>query len=259
MNSSMFSPFRRLVDTFREKGATTPEKAMTWKELGFPEAFEHMLPQIQPDRSPIVKKGNKYYLSETRLKDFMEEFGQAIDPLRKWIQHTAKVPKGFLRYQVLHKLHEHPMSGAELTAAIAQEMGGRWEPKPGSMYPLLKRLLHDGLTQEIHDEDGRTRRYELTETGQKFLKDHVDQSGELREKIDQGFTPFPRPFLPMLGHHTDVPPSLLNLFKTFQSLRIVLMENPSPETLDEIAKAADRFSEDLEKIRKKVESTSKID
>ena len=259
MSSSMFNPFHRLVDTFREKGATTPEKAMTWKELGFPEAFEHLLPQIQPDKSPIVKKGKKYYLSEARFKVFMEEFGQAIDPLRKWIQHTAKVPKGFLRYQVLHKLQEHPMSGAELTAAIAQETGGRWKPKPGSMYPLLKRLLQDGFTQEIHDEDGRTRRYELTETGQKFLKDHVDQSGELREKIDQGFAPFPRPFSYMLDHDTEVPPSLLNLFKTFQSLRVMLMENPSSETLEEIAKAADRFSEDLEKIRKKAESPSRIE
>ena len=259
MNSSMFNPFRRLVDTFREKGATTPEKAMTWKELGFPEAFEHILPQIQPDKSPIVKKGNRYYLSETRLKAFMEEFGQAIDPLRKWIQHTAKVPKGFLRYQVLHKLEEHPMSGAELTTAITQDMGGRWKPKPGSMYPLLKSLLQDGLTLEIHDEDGRTRRYELTDTGRKFLKDHVDQSGELREKIDQGFTPFPRPFFSILAEDTDIPPSLLNLFKIFQSLRTMLMNNPSPETLDEIANVADRFSKDLEKIQKKIESTDRID
>jgi hypothetical protein len=64
MNSFMFNPFRRLVDTFREKGATTPEKAMTWKELGFPEAFEHILPQIQPDRSPIMKKGFLKHVSK---------------------------------------------------------------------------------------------------------------------------------------------------------------------------------------------------
>ncbi|MFW9893390.1 MAG: hypothetical protein ACFFFO_14375, partial [Candidatus Thorarchaeota archaeon] len=92
MNVDMLSPFRRLIDTFREKGATTPEKALTWKELGLPEEFEHMSPPIQPNKSPIIRKGNKYYLSEKRLEVFMEEFGHAIDPLRKWIQHTAKVP-----------------------------------------------------------------------------------------------------------------------------------------------------------------------
>jgi DNA-binding PadR family transcriptional regulator len=255
MNRIMFSPFSRLVETFREKGATTPEKALTWKELGFPEEFEHMKPSIQPDKSPIVQKGKKYYLSEDRLKAFMEEFGQAIDPLRKWIQHTAKVPKGFLRYRVLHKLKEHPMSGSELTAAITEEMGGRWKPKPGSMYPLLKSLLQDGLTRELPDEDRRTRRYELTERGMKFLENQVDQSGELREKIDQGFTPFPPPFLPMLGPRTEIPPSLRNLFKTLVSLRVVVGSNPSPEILEELAQAADRFTKELERIRKKIEDS----
>ena len=255
----MFSPFRRLIETLREKGATTPEKALTWKELGLPEELEHMKPPIQPDKSPILQKGKKYYLSEERLEFFMEEFGQAIDPLRKWIQHTAKVPKGFLRFRVLYKLKERPMSGAELTAAIAEEMGGRWKPKPGSMYPLLKHLLQDGLTREMSDEDGRTRRYELTEMGHKFLEDQVDQSGELREKIDLGFTPFPPPFLPMLGHRKEIPPSLRNLFKTLLTLPAVIGSNPSPEILEELAQAADRFTKDLEKIRKKVASAGPVD
>lgn len=236
------------------KGATTPKKALTWKELGLPEELEHMSPPIHPDKSPIVKKGNKYYLSEERLVVFRKEFGLAIDPLRKWIQHTAMVPKGFLRYQVLYKLKERPMSGSELTSTIEEEMGGRWTPKPGSMYPLLKSLLQDGLTRELPDEDGRTRRYELTERGQKFLADQVDQSGELREKIDQGFTTFPPPFLSFLGPHTKIPLSLQNLFKTLQSLRVVMTSNPSPEVLEEITKASDRFSAALEKIRVKVES-----
>lgn len=254
MNRNMFSPFRRMVETFREKGATTSEKALTWKELGFPEEFEHMSHPVPPDKSPIVQKCNKYYLSEERLEVFRKEIG-FMNPLRKWIQHTAKVPKGFLRYKVLHKLKERPMSGAELTSAIEEEMGGRWTPKPGSMYPLLKSLLQDELTQEVPDEDGRTRRYELTERGQKFLKDQVDQSGELREKIDQGFTPF----LHMLGSHTEVPSSLRNLFKILQSLRVVIGSNPSPEILEELAQAADRFTKDLEKIRKKYEPTESVD
>jgi len=259
MSNIMFSPFHRIIEAFRERGATTPKKALTWKELGLPEELELMNPPIQPDKSPIVQKGNKYYLSEERLETFRKEFGQAIDPLKKWIQHTAKVPKGFLRYRVLHKLKERPMSGAELTAAIADEMGGRWKPKPGSMYPLLKSLHKDGFTQEIPDEDGRTRRYELTERGQKFLEHQVDQSGELRDKIDQGFTPFPPPFLPILGPPTEIPPSLRNLFKTLQNLRVVMMSNPSQEILEELAQAANRFTVDLEKIRKKVEDSKVVD
>ena len=259
MNQVMFSPFHRIIETFREKGATTPEKALTWKELGLPEELELMNPPIQPDKSPIVRKGKKYYLSEERLEIFKEEFGQAIDPLRKWIQHTAKVPKGFLRYRVLYKLKERPMSGAELTADIAEEMGGRWKPKPGSMYPLLKHLLQDGLTREISDEDGRTRRYELTERGHKFFENQVDQSGELREKIDLGFTPFPPPFLPLLDHHEEVPSSLRNLFKALLTIPMVISSNPSPEILEELAQAADRFTKELERIQKKSASSNPVD
>lgn len=255
----MFSPFHRIVETFREKGATTPEKALTWKELGLPEELELANPPIHPDKSPIVQKGSKYYLSEERLEVFRKEFGQAIDPLRKWIQHTAKVPKGFLRYRVLHKLKEQPMSGAELTAAIAEEMGGRWKPKPGSMYPLLKHLLQDGLTRELSDEDGRTRRYELTERGQEFLENLVNQSGELREKIDLGFTPFPTSFLPMLDHQEEVPLSIRNLFKSLLSLPVVIASNPSPEILAELAQAADRFTKEIEKIRKKTVPSDSVD
>jgi DNA-binding PadR family transcriptional regulator len=250
MTNGMFSPFRRIIETFREKGATSPEKAMTWKELGFPEEFEHMQPPLPPGKSPVVRKGGKYYLSEERLERFREEMG-IVDPLKKWIKHTAKVPKGFLRYRVLHKLKEGAMSGAELTSAIEDEMDGRWKPKPGSMYPLLKSLLQDGLTREVPDDDGRTRRYELTEMGQKFLENQVDQSGELREKIDQGFTPFSPPFF---ARFADIPPSIRNLFTTLLSLRTVTRNKPAPEILEKLNQAADQFTKELEQIREMIES-----
>jgi DNA-binding PadR family transcriptional regulator len=253
MESNMFSPFRRFIDAFREKGATTPEKALTWKELGLPEDLEHMLPPLPPDKAPIVRKGKKYYLSEARLEKVKQEFGLP-DPLKKWIQHTAKVPKGFLRYQVLHKLKERPMSGAELTSAIEEEMDGSWRPKPGSMYPLLKSLLQDGLTQEVPDEDGRTRRYELTEMGTRFLEHQVDQSGELREKIDQGFTPFPRPFLGMLAPFTEMPPSIRNLFKSLMGLRAAIGKDPPPEVLEKLTQAAEKFTKEVERIQKQYAS-----
>jgi hypothetical protein len=88
--------------------------------------------------------------------------------------------------------------------------------------------------------------------GQKFLENQVDQSGELREKFSQGFIPF-LPFLG-LGSHSEIPHSLRNLFTTLQSLRVVISSNPSPEILKELAQAADRFTKELEKIRKKFET-----
>jgi len=246
----MFSPFRRIVDTFRERGATTPEKALTWKELGLPEKLEHVKPPIPPGMDPVVRVGNKYYLSEERLAVFREQVGFP-SPMREWLQHTAKVPKGFLRYRVLHKLRERPMSGAELTSAIGSELGGGWKPRPGSMYPLLNSLHREGLTRQLSDSDGRTRRYELTDKGIEFLESEVDSCGELREKIEHAL--FPGPFLQDSNHFEEIPPSIRNLFQTLPVLPMVIMSDPSPETLKELSDAAERFTAAIEKARKKIE------
>ena len=254
----MFSPFHRLVDTFRERGATTPENALSLKELGIPELFRHVKPPVPPDIDPIIRVGSKYYLSEERLAKFRDQVGLP-SVVEKWIQHTAKVPKGFLRYRVLHILKEQSMSGAELTSAIQEETAGRWKPKPGSIYPLLKSLLQDGLTQELPDSDDKTRRYELTAKGLQFLETEIDSSGELREKIVQGFSPFPGPFPHFFERLDTLPLPILNLFETLQALPVVIMSDPSPEVLEELSRAAERFSTEVERIRKKVEAREQLD
>jgi DNA-binding PadR family transcriptional regulator len=249
----MFNPFRRLVETLREAGATSPEKALTWKELGLPGEFENLPPPFPDEINPLVKVGNKYYLSEEKLKAFMEQRGFR-SPIRKWIQHTAKVPKGYLRYRVLQKLKDGPMTGAELTSAIEEEMRGRWTPKPGSMYPLLKTLLRDGFTIEVPTSDGRARKYELTDKGVAFLETEIDRSGELLAKINQGLTPFP--FLQLFNPENDeeLAVSIRNLFITMNSLRFIIQDEPSPEILSELSKEIDRFASGLQRIRKKIDS-----
>ena len=249
----MFNPFRRLIDTLREAGATCPDKAISGKELGFPKELLDLPSPIPDEINPIKRVGNKFYLSEEKLAAFMEQRGFR-SPIRKWIQHTAKVPKGYLRYRVLQKLKEGPMTGAELTTAIEEEMQGRWTPKPGSMYPLLKTLLQDGLTQEVPTADSRARRYELTEKGRAFLETEIDESGELRAKLNQGLAPFP--FLHLLDpdNNDELAVSVRNLFISMDSLRGILQGNPSPEILSEISKEINRFSSGLKRIGKKLDT-----
>ena len=119
------------------------------------------------------------------------------------------------------------------------------------MYPLLKTLLHDGLTQEVQASDGRARRYELTEKGRVFLETAVDESGELRAKISQGFAPFP--FLHLLdpANDDDFAVSMRNLFMSMDSLRVIMQSDPSAEILSDLAKEIDRFATGLQKIREK--------
>ncbi|NHI84103.1 MAG: hypothetical protein EAX81_07355 [Candidatus Thorarchaeota archaeon] len=98
-----------------------------------------------------------------------------------WSRRTSFAPKGYLRYRVLNKLNEKPMSGAEIIREVEENTGGRWKPSPGSVYPLLSWLLDSGYTREIADTEAGIRRYELTDQGKKFLEEH-----EQRRTQDQG-------------------------------------------------------------------------
>lgn len=62
-----------IIEIFRKKGAVTPEKAMTAEELGLPPRFEEAMQRRLGQTGIFVKVGNKYYLSEERLKQIEEQ------------------------------------------------------------------------------------------------------------------------------------------------------------------------------------------
>lgn len=58
----------------------------------------------------------------------------------------CSVPRGFSRYFVLSLLSsEGPLTGKQIIDRAAESSGGIWRPSPGLVYPLLGRLLDDGL------------------------------------------------------------------------------------------------------------------
>jgi hypothetical protein len=59
-----------VIGIFRQKGATSPEKAMTTQELGLPARFEEAMHRRLGRLGIFVKVNGKYYLSEERLKEF---------------------------------------------------------------------------------------------------------------------------------------------------------------------------------------------
>jgi len=62
-----------LVQTFRQKGATSPEKAMTIQELGLPPRFEQAMHRRLGQTGIFVELNGKYYLNEQRLKEIQEQ------------------------------------------------------------------------------------------------------------------------------------------------------------------------------------------
>jgi DNA-binding PadR family transcriptional regulator len=101
--------------------------------------------------------------------------------MRHWMRHTAMVPKGFLRYQLLKMLNEKPMSGSEIMAELESKTNGYWKPSPGSIYPLLAWLQDKGYVKEAAEQEPGIRRCTLTEQGKTFL----DQETKRREELDR--------------------------------------------------------------------------
>ena len=62
-----------IVEKFRQKGAISPEKAMTAQELGLPPRFEDAMKRRLGRTGIFVQVDGKYYLSEERLKQIDEQ------------------------------------------------------------------------------------------------------------------------------------------------------------------------------------------
>ncbi|HMK94773.1 MAG TPA: hypothetical protein VK536_05150 [Candidatus Limnocylindrales bacterium] len=67
---------QEIIQRFREKGATSPEKAMTIQELGLPPQFEQAMHRRLGQTGIFVEVNSKYYLNEDRLKQIQDERGR---------------------------------------------------------------------------------------------------------------------------------------------------------------------------------------
>jgi hypothetical protein len=68
---------QEIIERFRQKGATSPEKAMTTQELGLPPRFEEAMHRRLGKSGIFVETNGKYYLNEERLKQIQEQRAKA--------------------------------------------------------------------------------------------------------------------------------------------------------------------------------------
>ncbi|KKK59052.1 hypothetical protein LCGC14_3038260, partial [marine sediment metagenome] len=76
------------------------------------------------------------------------------------------IPRGFSRYYILELLKKDPHTGKEIIDHATEESEGNWKPSPGLIYPLLGRLLDEGLIEET--KDGK---YQITKKGKSTAED----------------------------------------------------------------------------------------
>ena len=97
--------------------------------------------------------------------------------ISEWFQRVgSSVPRGFSRYFILDLLKKNPHTGKEIINYAIKQSDGIWKPSSGLIYPLLGRLLDEGLIEEA--EDGR---YKLTKKGTETAQD-VDKINDIVKK-----------------------------------------------------------------------------
>jgi DNA-binding PadR family transcriptional regulator len=100
--------------------------------------------------------------------------------ISEWLARVGSaIPRGFSRHYILTLLKEKPMTGKEIIDKATAQTEGRWKPSPGLIYPLLGRLLDDGLV--VEDENAR---YSITKKGLSIIGDLETLNGVVQKQLD---------------------------------------------------------------------------
>ena len=94
-----------------------------------------------------------------------------------WFQRVgSSVPRGFSRYFILEILKKKPHTGKEIIDFAIEQSQGIWKPSPGLIYPLLGRLLDEGLIEETSGG-----KYQITRKGKATAED-IDKINDIVKK-----------------------------------------------------------------------------
>ncbi len=100
-----------------------------------------------------------------------------------WLSRVGSaIPRGFSRHYILELLSDQPMTGKEIIDKAIVQTGGKWKPSPGLIYPLLGRLLEEGLIEE--HENGR---YRITEKGVSIASDIKSAHNIIQKQLEVMF------------------------------------------------------------------------
>ena len=101
----------------------------------------------------------------------------------EWAQRVGSaIPRGFSRYYILQLLQKQPHTGKEIIDSAVEESGGKWKPSPGLIYPLLGRLLDEGLIEET--DNGK---YSISKKGQDTIGDLETFRNNITKQLETVF------------------------------------------------------------------------
>jgi len=171
------------------------------------------------------------------------------------MRHTACAPKGLLRYLILEKLSEKPMSGSEIMDKIEEESCGAWRPSPGSIYPLLTWLQEKGFIRALPRDESGVKRYELTDKGRKLLEDE----SKIRERLVERMVSFPLLIPPphFVGRlpedrFSELYKTIKRLFIAFREFMVFSREAAAKEDFEEVDRVLEEAARKIEEVNRRI-------
>ena len=165
--------------------------------------------------------------------------------MRKWVKQTARVPRGYLRFQFLTLLREKPMSGSEMAERIEQDTDGEYRPGSGSIYPVLKKLHENGFIEKLSIENG-VQRYVLTQRGESFFDENEEVMEEVRRRLDS----VEYPFVTLFQTHPHFRSYFMRISGCMMTLSELPEENWTPEVTERLDRILTTSVESLESLLK---------
>jgi len=156
--------------------------------------------------------------------------------ISEWFQRVgSSIPRGFSRYFILELLKEKPYTGKEIINYAVEQSNGIWKPSPGLIYPLLGRLLDEGLIDEAVDC-----RYQITKQGVETAQD-VDKVNDIvKKQLDVLFR------LGNVGRFV-----VIDMLEKISAMGSILSSNFANMTEEEAKKYRDFLELELKKIQEK--------
>ena len=156
--------------------------------------------------------------------------------ISEWFQRVgSSIPRGFSRYFILELLKKKEHTGKEIIDYAIEQSNGIWKPSPGLIYPLLGRLLDEGLIEET--KDGR---YKLTKKGI-YTAEDVDKINDIvKKQLEVLFR------LGSVGRFVA-----LDLLEKISTMGSILSSNLANMTDDETQKYRKFLQDELKKMDEK--------
>lgn len=153
-----------------------------------------------------------------------------------WFQRVgSSIPRGFSRYYILELLKKKPYTGKEIIDNATKESEGAWKPSPGLIYPLLGRLLDDGLIDEA--KDGR---YQITKKGKATAEDIEKINDAVKKQLEVLFR------LGNVGKFVA-----MDILEKVTAMGSILSSNASNMTRDETERYKKFLKSELDKLNDK--------